>query len=127
MLAAAFSTLALVASVLAAPAPLLPVVRTLNGRSVPNSYIVKIKATSDIPVENRGNWLNNVLSRGDATVQDADTLKLGWPKNIFDGLSGTFDKNAVNALRASPDVDYIVEGTYLCFLCCTHCSTFSRE
>lgn len=113
MLAAAFSALALVASVLAAPAPLVPVSRTINGRSVPNSYIVKIKATSDIPVENRGNWLDNVLARGDATVQDADSLKLGWPKYIFDGLSGTFDKNALNALRASPDVEYIAEDTVM--------------
>jgi len=113
MLAAAFSTLALVASVLAAPAPLVPVVRTLNGRSVANSYIVKIKATSDIPVENRGQWLTNVLARGDATVQDEDSLKLKWSKDIFDGLSGTFDKNALNAIRASPDVDYIVEDTVM--------------
>jgi len=113
MLAAAFSTLALVASVLAAPAPLIPVARTLNGRSIPDSYIVKIKATSDIPVEGRGQWLSNVLARGDADVQDADSLKLKWPKNIFDGLSGTFDKNALNALRASPDVDYIVEDSVM--------------
>jgi cerevisin len=112
MLTAAFSTLALVASVLAAPAPLLPVTRN-NARAVPNSYIVKIKATSDIPVENRNNWLNNVLARGDATVQDSDSLKLGWPKNVFDGLSGTFDKGALNALRASPDVEYIVEDTVM--------------
>jgi len=113
MLAAAFSALALVASVLAAPAPLQPVIRTLNGRSIPDSYIVKIKATSDIPVERRDQWLSNVLARGDAAVEDADSLKLGWPKAIFDGLSGTFDKNAVNALRASPDVEYIVEDSVM--------------
>jgi cerevisin len=113
MLAAAFSALALVASVLAAPAPMVPVTRTINGRSIPNSYIVKIKASSDIPVENRGKWLNNVLARGDASVQDPDSLKLKWSKNIFDGISGTFDKNAINALRASPDVDYIVEDSVM--------------
>jgi len=113
MLATAFSTLALVASVLAIPAPLLPVTRTINGRSIPNSYIVKIKAASDIPVERRNQWLDNVLARGDAVVQDADSLKLKWPKNIFDGISGTFDKNALNALRSSPDVDYIVEDSVM--------------
>lgn len=113
MLASALSALALVASVLAAPAPLIPVTRNHNARAVPNSYIVKIKATSDIAVDGRGKWLNNVLTRGSAEVQDADSLKLGWPKAVFDGISGTFDKNALNALRASPDVDYIVEDTVM--------------
>jgi cerevisin len=112
MLAAAFSALTLVASVLAAPAPLLPVTR-VNGRSIPDSYIVKIKASSDIPVERRGQWLNNVLATGGATVQDADSLKLKWSKDIFDGVAGTFDKDGVNALRANKDVEYIIEDTVM--------------
>jgi cerevisin len=112
MLAAAFSALALVASTLAAPAPLLPVTR-VSGRSIPDSYIVKIKASSDIPVERRGQWLTNVLAAGGATVQDADSLKLKWSKDIFDGVSGTFDKNGVNALRANKDVEYIVEDSVM--------------
>jgi len=106
--------LAFLAPALAAPAPLVPVTRTLNGRSIENSFIVKIKSSSDIPVDGRGKWLNNVLARGQASVADnadKESLRMGWPKDVFDGLAGTFDAKALNALRASSDVDYIVEDT----------------
>jgi cerevisin len=115
MLGALFTIpmLAMLAPVLAAPTPMVSVIRTINGRAVEGSFIVKIKAASDIAVDGRGQWLNNVLARGSAVVDDTESLKLGWPKNVFDGLSGNFDTNALNALRASPDVEYIVEDTIM--------------
>lgn len=34
----------------------------------------------------------------------------GWREDVFDGISGVLSGDAVNALRSSADVEYIVEG-----------------
>jgi len=109
------AALALLPFSLAAPlvAHLAPIRRTadVGGRSANGSYIVSIKSNTVKP-KNRGRWLNKVLSTNSVTLDDDTTqsLKLKWSPDVFNGIAGTFSTDALDALRAQPEVAWIEEG-----------------
>jgi hypothetical protein len=84
----------------------------VGGRNFNNgSYIVAINPDTVDP-NNRGRWLNRVLSaRGVQLDKDAtQSLKLKWDKDIFNGIGGTFSAEALTALQEQPEVAWIQEG-----------------
>ncbi|RPD55475.1 serine protease [Lentinus tigrinus ALCF2SS1-7] len=87
--------------VLAAPGVELKAVLKYDGPTKPDSYIVKLK--DEVSKEDHLSWLDsNHNSTSSVTYRD-------WQTNVFHGYAGTFQPDALNALRASPDVDYIEE------------------
>lgn len=110
--------LSLAAPLLGHRAPLRRAVEA-GGRSANGGYIIAIKSNTVDP-NNRGRWLNNVLSTNSITLDDATTqsLKLKWNEDVFNGLAGTFSTEAVNALRNQPEVAWIEEGQSVVLVAC---------
>jgi len=97
----------------AAPTRLLPIIKAAkvdDDASTPTAYIVALKPNTVNPL-NRGPWLDKVFAASDASLSDDEksTLHLGW--KVFNGIAGQFNTNALNALRAHEDVEYIQEST----------------
>ncbi|KAI0778227.1 serine protease [Trametes elegans] len=97
--AAALALLA--APALAAPTAALHTVEKYAGDVKPQSYIVKLKG--GVEKERQIEWLAANYG-GSATVTHPE-----WETNILHGFAGTFKDDALNALRASSDVEYIAE------------------
>lgn len=104
---------------LAAPIkrPLAPLKRAneilFARQATPDSYIVALKPDAVDPTK-RGQWLERVLATGDISVSAADiaedpAFKLQWNEDIFNGLAGTFDQDAIEILRARDEVAWISE------------------
>ncbi|KAI0717843.1 serine protease [Cerioporus squamosus] len=93
---ALLSTLAL-----AAPSVELKSVLKYDGPTNPNSYVVKLK--DDVSKTDHLAWLD---TNHNAT---SNVVYRDWQTNVFHGYAGTFETDALNALRANPDVDYIEE------------------
>ena len=100
---------------LAAPVTehLAPIHRAVDvsAQSANGGHIVALKPNSVNP-NNRGEWLNKVLSAGDVTLDQAtnQSLKLKWSDKVFNGVAGTFSNEALNVLRKLPEVAWIQEG-----------------
>jgi hypothetical protein len=108
------SPLSLAATTLTRRAPIHRAV-DVGGRNFNNgSYIVAIHPNT-VNHDNRGAWLNQVLSaRGVTLDSDAtQSLKLEWHKDIFNGIGGTFSAEALTALQEQPEVAWIQEGQAL--------------
>ncbi|PSS34004.1 hypothetical protein PHLCEN_2v1908 [Hermanssonia centrifuga] len=91
----------LVAPILGAPtAPLIEVQKSA-GEAKQGSYIVKLK--DHVVKTNHLSWLSQHLGASSA-VTHAE-----WDTDFLHGFAGTFSTVALNALRASPDVEYIEE------------------
>ncbi|CDO71600.1 hypothetical protein BN946_scf184911.g70 [Trametes cinnabarina] len=98
-IAAALALLA--APIFAAPTASLHTVEKYAGDKKPQSYIVKLKDGVDKSVHL--DWLTAHHGHG-ATVTHPE-----WESNVLHGFAGILDENALNALRANPDVEYIAE------------------
>ena len=103
----------------AAPTRLLPIIKSakvakVNDKdaSTPSSYIVALKPDTVDPL-NRSAWLDEIFAASDASLSDDEksTLHLGW--NVFNGIAGVFNTNALNVLRAHQNVEYIQESACL--------------
>ncbi|KAI1797922.1 serine protease [Ganoderma leucocontextum] len=103
LFAAISAALALFSAVSAAPTVQLTTVETYAGSVKPSSYIVKLK--DGVSKDAHLAWLAENHG-ATATVTHAD-----WAPDVVNGFAGecTFDSDALNALRASPDVDSIAE------------------
>jgi hypothetical protein len=115
VVASVFLACTLPAFVDAAPTPLLPIIKSAkvdNDASTPTSYIVALKPDTVDPL-NRGAWLDKVFTASDASLSNDEksTLHLGW--NVFNGIAGVFNTDALNVLRAHENVEYIQESTHL--------------
>jgi len=112
MILAIWSFLACVAiSVIAAPAPLVPIHR-VSKRASSGGYIVKFKQGA-VPLANRRKWIDNQLRKAGLdplTDNQVESLKVGWNSDIFDGFSGQISEEAINAFRATGDVEFVAEG-----------------
>ncbi|OSD03397.1 serine protease [Trametes coccinea BRFM310] len=97
--AAALALLA--APVFAAPTAALHTIERYAGETKPQSYIVKLK--DGVEKSAHLDWL--AAHHGDgATVTHPE-----WESDVLHGFAGTFNADALNALRANPDVEYIAE------------------
>ncbi|KAI0744997.1 serine protease [Earliella scabrosa] len=90
----------LAAPVLGAPAPVqLKSIERVSGAVKPSSYIVKLK--SGVSKEAQLEWLEK---QGSSRITHNE-----WKAGVINGFAGTFDTDALNALRANPDVEAISE------------------
>ena len=80
----------------------------VNGRN-PNSYIVKLK--DGVNTTNHINSLPFLFSAED----ENSPIKYWWPEG-FIGYSGIFEGAALDAIRASPDVEYVEKNGRVCFV-----------
>jgi len=97
-------------SVIAAPTPLVPIHR-VSKRASNGGYIVKFKDGA-VPHANRRKWIDNQLNKASLdplTHEQIATLKVGWRSDVFDGFSGKLSEEAINAFRATGDVDFVAE------------------
>jgi len=87
------------------PAPLY---RRQEAPSSNGGYIVSLKPDSVDPL-NRGPWLQNVLGEtvSVATVEQGGDKRLGWPEDLFNGLSGSFTDEEIEILRDQDAVAWI--------------------
>ncbi|KAI0686618.1 serine protease [Earliella scabrosa] len=96
------AALSLLAPVLAAPSPQLKTVqKSSTGTLVPNSYIVKLKDGTD--KDAHLDWLGE--SHGDA----ANVTHAQWSSDVLHGYAGVLHPDALDALLAHEDVEYIEE------------------
>jgi len=98
-------------SVIAAPAPLVPIHR-VSKRASNGGYIVKFKSGA-VPEANRRTWIDNQLNKAaldPLTDSQVGTLKVGWRSDVFDGFAGHISEEAINAFMATGDVEYVAEG-----------------
>ncbi|KAL1951895.1 hypothetical protein VTO73DRAFT_1044 [Trametes versicolor] len=89
------------APIFAAPAASLHTVEKFAGATKARSYIVKLRdgVAKDAHLE----WL--AANHGNtSTVTHAE-----WESSVLNGFAGTLETDALNALRANPDVEYITE------------------
>ncbi|KAI0361573.1 serine protease [Trametes cingulata] len=97
--AAALALLA--APIFGAPTASLHTVEKFAGQTKPHSYIVKLK--DGVAKESHLEWL--AANHGDSsTITHPE-----WESKVLHGFAGTFGADALNALRANPDVEYIAE------------------
>ncbi|KAI0639444.1 serine protease [Trametes polyzona] len=97
--AAAIALLA--APVFGAPTTSLRTVEKFAGEVKPQSYIVKLK--DGVAKEAHLEWL--AAHHGNSsTVTHPE-----WEGSVLNGFAGTLGADALNALRANPDVEYIAE------------------
>ncbi|KAI0825094.1 serine protease [Trametes gibbosa] len=81
-------------------------IEIFSGEKKNNSYIVKFKD---------GVARDAQLSQLQARIAEHDDKSLytithaDWAPSVLNGFAGTFEGDALNALRADPDVEYIVE------------------
>lgn len=76
-------------------------VRDSNGPVITNEYIVKLKDTA-----NTANHINSLPFA--FSVADTDSpVNYAWNDDFFKGYSGTFIGAALDAILASPDVEYV--------------------
>jgi cerevisin len=97
-------------SVIAAPTPLVPIHR-VSKRASSGGYIVKFKDGAVLEA-NRRKWIDNQLNKAGLdplTIQQVGTLKVGWRSTVFDGFAGQLSEEAIEAFRATKDVEYIAE------------------
>jgi hypothetical protein len=93
-----------------------PVKRSLDPRATavdPNAYIVTLKANSVDPT-NREGWLNTIMMDGGLTQTDnhCSNLRLAWNETVMNAIAGTFSTEALDAIRAQPEVDFIEPGKH---------------
>jgi len=96
--------------VIAAPTPLVPIHR-VSRRASNGGYIVKFKHGA-VPRANRRKWIDNQLHKAGLdplTDKQVGNLKVGWRSDVFDGFSGHLSKEAINAFRATGDVEFVAE------------------
>ena len=86
-------------SVTAIPSP-------VAGDSAPKNYIVKFKATANIPVDDRPTWVKNQLG-----IEDTSNFRLRWDKAAYDGFGGPLSDQHVQKLTVHSDVEYVEPGT----------------
>lgn len=97
--------------VIAAPTPLVPIHR-VSRRASSGGYIVKFKHGA-VPHDNRRKWIDNQLHKAGLdplTDKQVGNLKVGWRGDVFDGFSGPLSKEAIDAFRATGDVEFVAEG-----------------
>lgn len=106
----------------AAPTRLLPIIKSSKvtkaanaddkDAPTPTSYLVALKQDTVDPL-NRSAWLDEIFAASDASLSDDEksTLHLGW--NVFNGIAGVFNTDALNVLRAHENVEYIQESAHL--------------
>ena len=97
--------------VIAAPTPLVPIHR-VSKRASNGGYIVKFKHGA-VPRANRRKWIDNQLHKAGLdplTDKQVGHLKVGWRSDVFDGFCGQLSKEAINAFRATGDVEFVAEG-----------------
>lgn len=100
-------------SAVAAPAPLVPIHR-VSKRASDGGYIVKFK-NGAVPHANRRKWIDNQLQKAGLdplTNQQVGALKVGWRSDVFDGFCGQLSEQAINAFRATGDVEFVAEGKW---------------
>nr|QIK03897.1 subtilisin-like serine protease precursor [Lignosus rhinocerotis] len=95
------AALLLLVPVIAAPPAALKTVRASGGESLPDSYIVKLK--DGVSKDAHLRWLSS--NHG----SDAVITHPQWSSRVLHGYAGTLHTDALNALRASDDVEYIEE------------------
>jgi len=96
--------------VIAAPTPLVPIHR-VSKRASGGGYIVKFKHGA-VPHANRRKWIDNQLHKAGLdplTDIQVGNLKVGWRSDVFDGFSGQLSKEAIDAFRATGDVEFVAE------------------
>ncbi|KAI0801218.1 serine protease [Fomes fomentarius] len=91
----------LIAPVLGAPSAQLKTVEKFAGQTKPNSYIVKLKSGASKD--------SAIASLQTEHGESAQITHSEWQGDVLHGFAGTFGKDALNALRANPDVESIVE------------------
>ncbi|KAI0669858.1 serine protease [Trametes maxima] len=91
----------LAAPIFAAPTASLHTVQKFAGDKKPHSYIVKLR--EGVAKEATIDWL--AANHGSS----ANVTHPEWEASILHGFAGTLEDDALNALRASPDVEYIAE------------------
>nr|QIK03896.1 subtilisin-like serine protease precursor [Lignosus rhinocerotis] len=92
---------ALLAPAFAGPSTPLKAVLKSGGETKPNSYIVKLK--DGVAKDAHIHWLSS--KHGSST----NVTHPDWSSKVLHGYAGVFGTDALNALRMSPDVDYIEE------------------
>ncbi|KAM5536221.1 hypothetical protein V8D89_010120 [Ganoderma adspersum] len=101
LLAAVAAALALFSAVSAGPTVQLKTVEKYAGSIRPSSYIVRLK--DGVSKDAHLAWLAETVGVS-ATVTHPE-----WAADVVNGFAGTFNSDALNALRASPDVESIAE------------------
>ncbi|PIL31922.1 hypothetical protein GSI_06626 [Ganoderma sinense ZZ0214-1] len=101
LFAAVATALALLSAASAAPTVQLKTVEKYAGSIKPSSYIVKLK--DGVSKDAHLAWLAETVGAS-ATVTHTE-----WAADVVNGFAGTFDSDALNALRASSDVESIAE------------------
>jgi len=86
--------------------------------NIENSYIVKLKDSA-----NAASHINSLPFS--FSVEDENSpITYWWPNSLFKGYCGTFVGAALDAILASPDVEYVEKNDIVCFVALHSCHTY---